>query len=311
MFRKKKPQPDAPRRQRPQPDQSRRNTAVFSYYTARSRRDDNAGRGSGAQQPQQSPRGKRKRLTPRRLVHLLVLVAVLGLAMHSTLVTPEPDIVAVGEREQQAFLQDDQVYEQAAATLIAASLRNRNKLTFDTAQVSSQMQEHYPELAEVSVSLPLFGQQPTVYIQAFTPKLIMEGHGGTFVLDREGRAFLPGSQVPKLDRFALPVVRDESGMQLEAKRIVLPEQETFFITEVNRQLAAADVEIAGMTLPEDSSELEVQIQDAPYVVRFNLHGGDAREGSGRYLAAREYLQDHGETPESYVDVRVDNRVYYQ
>jgi hypothetical protein len=307
MFRKKL-SPAMQRRQRPQPGEGQRSSLVFSYHTARSRRGDNVGRGQ--EPPKASARGIRGSLTPRRFMRWLVGIAVIGLAAHFALVTPEPNVVAVGEREQQAFLQEDDVYERAAASFIAPSLLNRNKLTFGAKAISRQMREQFPELAEVSIRLPLLSQQPTIHLRAFTPKLILEGQGGTFVLDREGRAFLPGAQVPELEHFNLPVVRDESGLPLETERIALPEREVMFVTEVIHQFNAAGVQVAGMKLPAGNSELEVQIQGEPYVVRFDLYG-DAREGAGRYLAARSYLSGRNEKPREYIDVRVNNRVHYQ
>jgi hypothetical protein len=311
MFRKKKkPSTETPRRVRPPATGSQRSSIVFSYHAARSPGPENTGRGDT--QTTSRPRPRRGfKITFRRLLGILLLIGLLGLAANALIVSAEPKIVAVGDREAQAFLQEDAVYGRAAASFMAESLLNRNKITFDAGGISQQLREQFPELAHVSVTLPLLGNQPVVHIQAFTPELILtNGGSGTFVLNQEGRAFLPGSKVPALERFELPVVRDESGLPLKNEEIVLPAPQVDFITEVSRQLAARQVKVNSMVLPANSSELAVHIKDKPYTVRFNLYG-DAREEAGRYLAAKDYLEARREEPQGYIDVRVDNRVYYR
>lgn len=302
MFKKNKPA------ERPRSRQSlsqNQRTAVFSYYNNRQNRADSP------EKPKEALKRPRKQSWVRKTSTFVFLVAGAGLVIVSLIVTPQPQIKVVGDTKTQAFLQDDEVYRSAAQQILADSAFNRNKLTFDSDEIIKQMRQTFPELAAVSVSLPVFGWQPTVYVQAFSPSVVLVGSStGDFVLDPDGRAFAPDGLKTGLDKLQAPVVRDQSGLNISERQIALPSDQVAFITEVYQQLKAQNVEIAGITLPVEAGELHIQVRDKPYVVRFNLYG-NAREGAGRYLATASYLESKGETPGEYIDVRVDGRVFYK
>jgi hypothetical protein len=66
-----------------------------------------------------------------------------------------------------------------------------------------------------------------------------------------------------------------------------------------------------MTLPPAASELDVQIVDQPYFIKFNLENDDPRQQVGTYIATQAYLTSQHITPAHYIDVRVDGRAYYE
>lgn len=284
-----------------------RPASVFSYYN--SSRTERSGDKSTPRDLPKNPR-RSKRLM-RKTAGVILFASGAAIVVMLLIVTPQPHIKVLGDKNSQFFLQDNEVYRLAAKQIIASTTFNRNKLTFDASEINGQMRQAFPELSAVNVSLPVIGWEPTVYVQAFSPSVVLiDGNSGDFVLDPEGRAFAPGSLRGNLDKLKIPIVRDQSGLQIEERQIALPSDQVAFITEVYRQLQAKNVEVTGITLPAGHGELEVQVRDKPYLVRFNLYG-DAREGAGRYLATVSYLESRGQTPGDYIDVRVDGRVFYK
>lgn len=287
---------------------------VFSYHASRSARISNTGRDQGATDEVEAAKVRPvdRRAIWRRTKLTVGATCGAALLLGLTVVVPQPQVQVVGSESERLFLRDQVQYQQAAQQVVRSSLLNRSKLTFDASGAEEKLRQQFPELASVSVTLPLFGWQPSVYVQAFTPSMVLIRPGASidFVLDQAGRAYVPESIQSLLKKADLPVVTDESGLDIRALQVALPADHVAFIVEVYAQLLTAELEVVGMSLPSAQSELRVRIKDAPYTVRFNLYGS-AREGAGRYLAARAYMQSNNQAPRQYVDVRVDGRVFYK
>lgn len=210
-----------------------------------------------------------------------------------------------------SFLHDKAVYETAADKLLAGSIWNRNKITVNTSSVSQGMLKQFPELSSVSVTLPLLSKRPIVYIQTAQPALILSAQNGSFVVDTTGKVLLPSSKLPSGSQLALPLVTDQSGLNASINRQALTSGDVSFIQTVVAQLAARHFTVSLMVLPVGSSELDVHLANQPYIVKFNLESGDARQQAGTFLATQAKLQSQNVTPAQYVDVRVDGRSYYK
>lgn len=281
---------------------------VFSYYANRSVRA-----GSIARNTEEPPVDISR---PRRLFHWTKRLPVIGslliivlIAVWSLQLGNNPKVMVVGPSGSQVFLRDRKAYQEAARAAFM-SLLNSNKLTVNAQDVVSELRRQFPELKAVSISLPVIGSQPVVYIQPATPKLLLVGKGGMYVLDGGGRALISGNQVPDLDALHIPIVNDQSGITIRLGRVALPSSTVAFISEVTGQLQAKGITISSLTLPAGVPELQVRIGGAGYFIRYNLHG-NPREEAGAYLAAKQYLESTHATANEYVDVRVDNKVYYK
>lgn len=308
MLKKKPPAPQP--RQRVVQDLPP-STAVFSYHANRAATADPRDR--HMDQPATTPRYKRH--MPRWLRPKNILLAIIVLVVFLLLVGLDsmPKIVITGDQTARIFAQDSTKYQQAARKLFAQSYLNGNKLTVNAAVISRQLAAEFPELRAVSVTLPVFGRQPVLYVQPATPQLLLATqYGDTFVLDSAGRALLAIDESMKLPTGdnALPTVTDQSGIHITAGSIALPSSSVAFITQVAGQLRAQEIGIETLTLPQQASELDIKIAGVPYFVKFNLQG-KAREQSGTFIAARNYLQGKRTTPGEYIDARVSGRAYYK
>jgi hypothetical protein len=199
---------------------------------------------------------------------------------------------------------------QAAANKAFSPVFDGNKLTVNASKIAADLEQQFPELKAVSVTLPFIGSQPTVYMQPATPRLLLTNESGSYVLDGDGRALLSGSQLSSPSALHIPVVTDQSNLSVELGKIALPSSSVSFITEVAGQFKAKSLGITQLVLPQGTTELQVHINGAGYFIRFNLHG-NAREEAGTYLAVKQYLDSGHKAPGSYVDVRVENKAYYK
>jgi hypothetical protein len=316
MFFKKKPATNNAARRRPQ-GQSRGST-VFSYHASRSARTGATARNTADAQPwgtSEKPVASRRQPTSgwkKRAPALAVVIVIAVLAVNSLLVGNDPEIIPLADKQQQrVFLRSAATYQQAAQDILASSVFNTNKLTIDTTRIAETFKKRFPELEEVSLTLPVTGHRPTLYIQPALPALLIKtANGGVYILDTAGRAMINASETTRIDRLALPVVEDQTGLPVSLGKGVLPSNDVAFIREVVGQLEAKKLSITGVVLPKGSGEVDVRIEGVPYIVKFNLRG-DARAEAGAYLAVKKYLDREHKTPGTYVDVRLDNKAYYR
>lgn len=310
-FRKKSSSSAPPGRSR-QTARSQPGAPVFSYHASRSVRPNATVR---SEQPAVTAASTQRRNTQRKWfkrVPVIVgaIIALVYVALNLP-VSGNPKIVPAKDARGGIFLRPAAAYHESAQRLLGSSLLNTNKVTINTDRLERQLEAEFPELADVTVSLPLVGTRPVVYLEPASPTIILATASvEVFVLDESGRALITAAQVPGLGKLSLPVVKDDSGLPVKLGQTVLPSSNIAFITEVVAQLKAKQLTIEGLTLPAGLSELDVKVKGTPYIVKFNLMG-NAREETGAYLATKQYLEQQRKTPSTYIDVRVPDRAYYR
>jgi hypothetical protein len=285
---------------------------VFSYHANRSERPARENARRIYEPPEKTIlRQTARRRFLRRSSNALVAGAVLLLLCFSIRLNSDVRVVPIGNASSRLFLRDTKVYQASAQRLFESSWLNANKITVNAHSIADRLRQEFPELQVVSVALPLVGGQPAVFIQPSLPSsVLVTQSSGTFVLDSNGRALIAGNQVNNLERLKLPVITDQSGIKITAGKAALPSNDAQFIAEVVGQLKAQNIQVSSLVLPPSTSELFVKVGGAGYSIKFNLHG-QAREEAGAYLAARQKLAAEYITPAEYVDVRVENRVYFK
>jgi hypothetical protein len=284
---------------------------VFSYYANRSANETNLGRSNVEEVPKRHS-SKYIRFMgslPMFGVAILILVVVVS----QLVLTTHPKLVILSSTSNSdLFLQSTSVYQRAADKLFSQSLGNQNKLTVDAAGISDRLKAMFPELSDVSVTLPVVGNQPTVYLQPAEPTLILSANGNSYVIDNTGRALAYAQSMPAQNRASLPQVVDQSGLQPQVGRQVLPSTSVAFIQTVLAQLKAQHVSVSKVVLPSASFEVDMYIAGKPYFVKFNMHDSSgALQQTGAYIAVAQDLAGKNITPSQYIDVRIDGRAYYK
>ncbi len=297
---------------RQRPARSGGRPQAFSYYARRN--DIQPVHGSNRITHRPDPTKKKPTIWQylgQRFGALIAGLAVLALLIMSVQVSVKPRVVILNGGNSYK-LHPTNVYQQAFETSMRKSWTNTNKLTIDTKGLARDLKAQYPELAEVSVTLPVLGQRPILYLAMTEPRLILAPTAGAaYVLDDNGRAIVPTAQVDTVDSLRLPTVTDQSGLKPRQGEIVLNSSSVDFIRTVVYELQAAHVGYTQLVLPAASQELDVYVAGKPYFVKFNLHQTNARQQVGAFLAVQASLAQKGTAPSSYIDVRVSGRAYYQ
>ncbi len=302
-----------PERQRQRSGARPTHNSAFSYYATRS--PEKPERNAAAVLPrrsvsQQEAAVVRPRYASRRFLSalpfwiILVVVAVCAIKLLS--LSSNPRVVIVGQQANASYVQLASVYGAAAQKLLSANKANGLKLTADVSGVSASLRQEFPELEGVSITVPLVGNRPIVYVMPSQSSLLLSTAGTNYVLNNSGVVLAKATTAaPK----GGVVVTDQTGITPVIGKQLLPASTMAFISSVNYQLKAAHVSVSGMTLPQGSTyELDVQLAGKPYTVRMNLQA-DATQQAGALVAVLTKLG--GTQPGQYIDLRVPERVYYK
>ncbi len=299
-------------RLRHQADGSGSAASPFSYRAQRSETELNTGR-----VPQRatikSPSGPKtghfwlQRFGLIILQSAAVIVSVINVLTLST----NARIVSLSATQSGNLLINQAQYQAAANQLLRSSIWNHDKITINTGEINRQLLKQFPQLASVSVTIPLVAHRPIIYIQSDQAVIFLTNASGAFALDSSGKVVLETNTAYILGLPGLPVVADQSGLKLQLGHQVLAATSVSFIQTVVAQLAAKHLTVSALTLPAAASELDLQITGQPYIAKFNLENNDPRQQVGTLLATIAQLQKQNITPAKYIDVRIDGRAYYQ
>jgi hypothetical protein len=303
----KKPITPESRRTRLRSEQPPTNPAAYSYYARRSEQQQSTGRQLNREGFKPAIQRARHFWLQRYGLVVLLIVAVIS-AVNVLSLSTNPKIEQLQQSSSTPFLQPASVYQQAGSALLKSSILNRNKVTINSVAISDSLLAKFPELASVSISLPLLAHRPVIYLQPAQPALILHASNGSFLVAENGKALIAGTS---FTGFNVPQVADQSTLAVKLNQQALTSDNVAFIQTIVAQLSAKKVFVGTMSLPAATSELDVFISGQPYFVKFNLESNDAKQQAGTFLAVQAHLASQGITPTKYIDVRVDGRAYYE
>jgi hypothetical protein len=282
---------------------------AFSYYSSRAYTpSERRAKPQSPKNQQDEKKQKRKFSMPMLLSGLpfwLLMVVVCVCLVKVLLLSDSPKIVVVGNSDVSDYMRADAVYAAAAQKLLDSSVTNRCKLTVNANGVTQALKREFPELQDVSVSIPLVSNRPVVYIQPASQSLVLQSTSGNYSINDTGFVLSKLVILPE----GAPTVVDQSGLIPIPGKQLLPSGTVTFTETVAYQFKAAHLSISTFVLPSGSPyELDVRLEGQPYMIRFNLESSPLVQ-SGAAIAT---IQQLGSTkPSSYIDVRVAGRVYYK
>lgn len=309
MF-KKKTASNVDKRQRSEKTLPR--SKNYSYYESRSTNDGKERVRSDDTKKINRPNPTNSRPWYLKIINVLIILLVILFIVDDLILSSQPKLIIAGDTNTTKLFSVSQTkYQTAANLLFAQSILSRSKITINTSSMALKLEEEFPELSDVSISLPLIGHQPIITVVPAQPALIVtpKSQTGSFLVATNGRVLATSIAWPKN---TLPKVIDETGISYAVGRTTMSPLDIGFIELVWSQFMAKGVTITSMTLPAQTRELDVYVAGEPYFVKFNLEDNtDADQQIGTYFATRQYLTENQITPSQYINVMVVGRVYYQ
>lgn len=299
-----------------------REVSVFSYYAGQPRRSAASSRYgaepvSSASRPQAA--SPHHRITLGRFLrhhfqakYIPTYIACLVFAsacLYTLSLSGSPRVVV--EKQPGVVQRDPSVYEQHVQAVWRSSVFNRTKLTVNTQQTRQAILDTYHELGDVRIQLPLVGRRATIVLVPIAPSLQIEGHGGTFYVDAEGKALADTSNVTSSS--SVPVVQDDGVLGVTPGQLVLPRTQVASIVQLFTEFQAAHISLRSMTLSDKAAnQLNVQAEADTYYIKVQLdESTDARQVVGTYVAMQKKFAADGAGPTEYLDLRVPGRAFYK
>lgn len=276
---------------------------VYSYRSMRNNRT-NETRNMGP--------NKATGLQPSALIQQLVRRITIGLTVAILLfglwLKPTPQVTIINQPG--TVHRQEAAYKAGIQSIWNKRLLNQTKLTIQADQLSSAIEQLFPEIESASVELPLLGQLPNVVITPASPILVLVTQKGAFYVAENGKTMARSDQVKANQLGSLPTVRDDSGIVPEPGRPALPIQQIETVIELLRLSQAANLELDTVVLPLSPNQVDITVKGSAYSVKFSLTE-DPKQGIGALLAVREKFAKENITPTTYLDLRVPDKAFYR
>ncbi|MDZ7786218.1 MAG: hypothetical protein U5L95_03795 [Candidatus Saccharibacteria bacterium] len=215
--------------------------------------------------------------------------------------------------EPRGLLREPAEYEAGIRDILDDTPLSRSKLTINTERMQEKILQRYPELASVTITLPLTGQRPIIDIRPRESALLLNSRvGGTYTVDRSGTIMGDVSEIPQSERShieSLPLVEDNSGVEARPGQQIVTSETVNFLLQLTHQYRQAEAPIRDITFPRDKpNEIRVTDSGNEFFVKY-IVTRTAAEQFGAYRAVLE--RTGGEGVEEYVDVRVPGKAFYK
>ncbi len=284
-----------------QPLTGNRRQAAFSYYSS----NDNT---NSAVRERQQVGQQRTWLRRLRLIPSIIAVSVILMSVvYSTTLASNAKVNLLSEESPYRSITE---YETYIGNLLGESLMAKSKLTINTARVEADFTRHYPEVHVAKLSLPVIGRRPTLTISVRQPFLLMTTKQRALVVDNEGKAVIDPAGLNSQALESLLKLQDESGAEIKIGEQALSKQAVSFIKDFLLQTEAKQLSISQLSMPAGTNEIDIRFKDVSYYVKTNSSGNPKLQ-AGSFIAVRDKLAGEGSAAQEYIDVRLEDKVFFK
>lgn len=211
---------------------------------------------------------------------------------------------------KQSAFSDNQKYISTVNEAIKKSFINKNKVTINTNSIEEELMKKYPEVDAAILRLPIFGRKPTLTVSLRKPVLILVNQSRSVALDSKGVSLSEVRDLSTNTKQGLPVIVDESNMEIELGKQILTSETINFIINVKAQIEAKNNKIMKIILSNNFNEIDIQLEGINYYIKLDS-SGDPRLQVGGFYALKTELDSKGIKPSEYIDTRVEEKVFYK
>ena len=209
------------------------------------------------------------------------------------------------------LLKPASVYSKSASLYLSHSVANISKITVNSTGLENYMENNFPELNRVSVTVPFVGHELTLNISQSVPVAIVAASDNKVYLVKSNGVVMCDASSTEMSNYTSKIPYIISPYKdIKINHQVLSVQDLSFITYAYKELNAHSIETVTYTLVPNSRELDVKLASDSYLVKYNLENS-SKEQVGSYLALKKYLNTNKINPAQDIDVRVIGRAYYK
>jgi hypothetical protein len=283
----------------------RPNQKVISYYTASKRQLDKFERNSVYNVKDATNKGFLSHLRHSWFFVLAIIILIIA-GIYLSLLGENPRLTISGP-----IYRSKEDYQKIVKDILSDNMRNRFKPLLMSKDIEDKILQSIPEAESVSVKSTFLGHDPEIKIYTSNYLAYFNQTGGqSLIISNSGRLLLPLSDTDYIDNNDTPILENATGVIGEAGEQFMSPNEANTFDKLNNQYKKSENIKPSYVLSEIPHELTVQEPGRGYVVKYLLED-DILQQFGALRAAEKRLQQTGQTPLEYIDVRIANKVFYK
>lgn len=301
LFRRKKKQqarntlsaqPQAPKEQK-----------VFSYYTSSHKQLTNTQRVDRLKFTS-APRNQYLIFARQHWFGLIAAIVLVVSSVYIITLSMTPQVTVNG-----TVYRTTTEYNQLAQSALKSNVLNVLKPTLQRAAIEKKLKEQIPEAKTVQVSAPLLGRRANVVITMDEPAAVMkQSNTQDLIVSERGRLLLAATQ--SKGTTDLPVITNNTGVTGKAGEQFLRPDDMRSLLQLMQQVKLSGSSASFILPPQTREIIMLEPSRGVYQVRF-LFGDTMLQQFGAMRATQKKLQELGQTPVEYMDVRLGNKVFYK
>lgn len=249
----------------------------------------------------------RRKFTVHRFVNIVIVLSVIVMVCFATTLSTSANLRLVdGSYNYRA----ESEYIMTAKEILSGSLTNQSKLLFRSFRFEEEMKLRYPEISSISAVVPLGGRKLNIKISVTAPLAYVSNGQTSGVINETGLLITDNVASENLlkVRFASPQENFVSGARL------FTSSEVSLFKLINAEIPNIELSngnslnIKEILFNVADGQLEVDLEGAEYIVKISTFT-DPEEQVGALKATLDYLDQQGQAPEKYIDVRVPGRTF--
>jgi len=249
------------------------------------------------------------RALPRRVLFIIIVALLLVNTTVSTF-----DIAfnnTANSVDSSAFQKGlEAEYEAGVQSIFDSSVLYKNKLTLNSQDFELELEQKFPEIESSSVIVPLAGRELRVNIALASPLLRYSSQNQYGVIVDNG-VYVQISEDDYLSLSTLPVLSLQRDVAVSRGSQVLTSVEVGLLS-----LAVAELDGSTETRPDVTSvlfdverrEIQLRFDGADYFAKLTPER-ESRGQIGALVATIADLSSSSSLPETFIDVRVEDRVF--
>lgn len=231
-----------------------------------------------------------------------VVLAVTGVYIVTLSAAPNIEITGTKYRTEAQYLDKTQA-------VLQANMLNRVKPTLQRAKIEQELKKQFPEAKSITVTAPLLGRRAVVAITMDEPAAVLkQANSQDLIISQRGRLLLTANQSSATTD--LPVITNESTVAGKEGEQFLRPDDMKSLLQVFEQIELSGSSASYIVPIQPREFIMIEPGRGAYQVRF-LFGDTVLDQFGSLRAAQKKLQELGQTPAQYIDVRLANKVFYQ
>jgi len=248
----------------------------------------------------------------RKLPQRIFLLAIVALLIINTTVSSNVSVKIQDISNQNTYrpLSD---YNDGINQLMNESVLYKSKFTLSSTTLESKIKELFPEVVDATVVVPLTGRKLQVGLRLGNPlirlRLKTDKQG---IVGENGKLLILTGTNTILESFStLPSLVVEPNVDFEQGSQVLTSAETSLVSLLLAEFDGSEpyrYAISSITFQVEKREMQVNFEGKSFFAKLTPERG-VRGQVGALLATLKNLQEQGALPGSYIDVRVEDRVF--